>query len=67
MSNLNCFDTARKAEEMKDVLRSVGLNTKNPLLRIVTLGLTVIPEYKYSDLGLVDVMNTSLMPIFPNQ
>lgn len=67
MSNLNCFDTSNRAEEMKDVLRSVGLNTKNPLLRIVTLGLTVIPEYKYSDLGLVDVMNTSLMPIFPNQ
>lgn len=67
MSDSNCFDTAKRAEEMKDVLRSVGLNTKNPLLRIVTLGLTVIPEYKYSDLGLVDVMNTSLIPIFPNE
>ncbi len=67
MSDLNCFDTAKRAEEMKDVLRSVGLNTKNPLLRIVTLGLTVIPEYKYSDLGLVDVMNTTLIPIFPSK
>ncbi len=65
MSATDCFDTAERAEKMKDVLRSIGLDTINPLLRIVTLGLTVIPEYKYSDLGLVDVMNTKLIPIFP--
>ena len=67
MSAANCFDTAEQAEKMKDVLRSIGLGTSNPLLRIVTLGLTVIPEFKYSDLGLVDVMETKLIPIFPEQ
>lgn len=65
MSATDCFDTAERAEKMKDVLRSIGLDTLNPLLRIVTLGLTVIPAFKYSDLGLVDVMDTKLIPIFP--
>ena len=66
MSDTSTQETANRAEKMKDVLRSVGLDTFNPLLRIVTLGLTVIPEYKYSDLGLVDVVGTKLIPIFPN-
>lgn len=67
MSDKDGFETAKQATKVKETLRSLGLNTPNPLLRIVTLGLTVIPEYKYSDLGLVDVMNTSLMDIFPKQ
>lgn len=65
MSAVNCFETAKRAKKMKEVLRSIGLDTLNPLLRIVTLGLTVIPEFKYSDLGLVDVMQTKLISIFP--
>lgn len=65
MSTKDCFETAKQAEKMKETLRSIGLETMNPLLRIVTLGLTVIPEFKYSDLGLVDVLNTTLIPIFP--
>lgn len=65
MSAVDCFETAKRATHMKEVLRGIGLDTLNPLLRIVTLGLTVIPEFKYSDLGLVDVMETKLIPIFP--
>lgn len=66
MSATNCFDTAKQADEMKETLKSIGLNTLNPLLRIVTLGLTVIPEFKYSDLGLVDVLESKLIPVFPD-
>lgn len=65
MSNKNCFDTAKEGEAMTETLKGIGLNTMNPLLRIVTLGLTVIPEYKYSDLGLVDVLEGKLIPVFP--
>ncbi|HLQ39370.1 MAG TPA: adenine deaminase C-terminal domain-containing protein, partial [Tetragenococcus sp.] len=43
MSNKNCFDTAKEGEAMTETLKGIGLNTMNPLLRIVTLGLTVIP------------------------
>ncbi|AYW49788.1 adenine deaminase [Tetragenococcus halophilus] len=64
MSNKSCFDTAEEGERMKETLKSIGLNTLNPLLRIVTLGLTVIPKFKYSDLGLVDVLESQLIPVF---
>lgn len=36
---------------------------KNPLLRIVTLALTVIPKGKMSDLGLVDVSNKKIINV----
>lgn len=67
MSDKDCYETARRSDEVKVKLHELGLDAKNPLLRIVTLGLTVIPEYKYSDLGLVDVMDSSLMDIFPTE
>lgn len=65
MSNEDCFETAKKGKSMEEAIKSIGLNTLKPLLRIVTLGLTVMPEFKYSDLGLVDVLETKLIPIFP--
>lgn len=65
MSNKDCQETAKEGEAMKEVLRGIGLETLNPLLRIVTLGLTVIPEFKYSDLGLVDVLGSKLISVFP--
>jgi len=37
---------------------------ENPLLRIVTLALPVIPNVKMSDLGLVDVNAKQLIPLF---
>lgn len=51
--------------QMKDANRALGLvNMENPLLRIVTLALPVIPEVKMSDLGLVDVLNKEIIPLF---
>ena len=50
---------------MKKALNALGLPQKNPLLRIATMALPVIPEAKFSDLGLVDVMAKKLIPIFP--
>ena len=45
---------------------SLGLtDMENPLLRIVTLALPVIPDVKMSDLGLVSVAEQKLIPIFP--
>ena len=37
---------------------------ENPLLRIVTLALPVIPEVKMSDLGLVDVLTKKIIPFY---
>lgn len=50
---------------MKDANRALGLiDMENPLLRIVTLALPVIPNVKMSDLGLVDVLKKELIPLF---
>ena len=52
-------------KKMKEANRALGLvDMENPLLRIVTLALPVIPEVKMSDLGLVDVLAKELIPLF---
>lgn len=52
-------------EKMKRVMREIGLNElDNPLLRIAICALPVIPERKMSDLGLVDVLNKKLIPLY---
>lgn len=65
MSAVGCEETAARSLAMKKALHEIGLPMENPLLRIATLALPVIPEAKFSDLGLVDVMNKKLLPIFP--
>ena len=66
MTNLEAEELSRKASAMKEVERKLGLtDMENPLLRIVTLALPVIPEVKMSDLGLVSVAERKLIPIFP--
>ncbi|HIV87519.1 MAG TPA: amidohydrolase family protein [Candidatus Pygmaiobacter gallistercoris] len=57
--------TAAAATAMKQALRELGLEMTNPLLRIATLALPVVPAAKFTDLGLVDVMKKAFVPIFP--
>ncbi len=67
MSDLRPEELAVQSNAMKKALNDLGLPQKNPLLRIATMALPVIPTAKFSDLGLVDVMNRKLIPIFPPQ
>lgn len=58
-------ELAADSARMKEAIRSLGLTEmENPLLRIVTLALPVIPEAKMSDLGLVKVSTKELVPLF---
>lgn len=53
------------AQAMKEANRKLGMTEfENPLLRIVTLALPVIPNVKMSDLGLVDVNRKQLINMF---
>jgi adenine deaminase len=36
----------------------------NPLLRIVSLALPVVPFVKLTDLGMVDTTNQTMIPLF---
>ena len=58
-------ELAKDNQKMKEANRILGLTEmENPLLRIVTLALPVIPNVKMSDLGLVDVNAKQLIPLF---
>ncbi|MGL5244532.1 MAG: adenine deaminase, partial [Sarcina sp.] len=58
ISTKKCAELAKEALNMKDALRKLGLTEPpNPLLRIATLALPVIPKTKMSDLGIIDVDN----------
>lgn len=52
-------------KQMKEAIESLGLlGMENPLLRIVTLALPVIPDVKMSDLGLINVLTKEIIPFF---
>ena len=58
-------DLAEDSQKMKEANRALGLTgMENPLLRIVTLALPVIPNIKMSDLGMVDVLKKEFIPMF---
>ena len=65
MANIPIQVMAEKAEVLKVKLEDLGLTKmENPLLRIVTLALPVIPYAKMSDMGCVDVVKKSFIPLF---
>lgn len=54
-----------ESDQMKDAIRTLGLTElENPILRIVTLALPVVPDAKMTDLGLVKVTTKELLPLF---
>ncbi|MCR1899727.1 adenine deaminase [Irregularibacter muris] len=60
-----CEELAGEATQMKKALRDLGLTEiVNPLLRIATLALPVIPYAKMSDLGMVEVLTQEILPMF---
>ncbi len=65
LSKLTAEELAEKATEMKEANRKLGMTMwENPLLRIVTVALPVIPDVKMSDVGLIDVHKKSVLPVF---
>lgn len=65
MTRLDAEKLTAEAAKMKEVERGLGLTApENPLLRIVSLALPVIPDVKMSDLGLVSVAEQKILPLF---
>ncbi|MFP4200576.1 MAG: adenine deaminase [Clostridia bacterium] len=64
MSDATPEQMARSTERLKDTLRGMGIPGEDPLLRIATLTLAVIPEAKITDMGLVSVNDQELVPLF---
>lgn len=65
MTKLEAEALTKEAARMKEIERQMGITVPvNPLLRIVSLALPVIPNVKMSDLGLVDVARQTVLPLF---
>lgn len=65
MSDKKCEYLAEQSTKMKNALRALGLvKLENPLLRIATVALPVIPNVKMSDLGIIDVLNKKIVDMF---
>ncbi len=65
ISLLPAKELAVDSKKMKEANEALGLvGMENPLLRIVTLALPVIPNVKMSDLGLIDVLSKTIIPFF---
>ena len=65
ISLLSAEELAIESKKMKEANEMLGLvGMENPLLRIVTLALPIIPNVKMSDLGLIDVLSKQIIPFF---
>ncbi|PSW18811.1 adenine deaminase [Photobacterium sanctipauli] len=66
MSTLDCQSLAVEGEKLKEAVLTLGFREAvNPLLRIATIALPVIPKAKLSDKGLINVETKSFVPLFP--
>jgi adenine deaminase len=64
LSPLPVEKLAPRVAELKNTMNDMGLGGENPLLRVATLTLAVIPEAKLTDMGLVEVETQKLLPLF---
>ena len=64
LSPLPCDELVDRVDAMNAALRSLGIGTRNPVMRIVCLALPVIPKGKFTDRGLVDVDEQAFVPLF---
>ncbi len=64
MSKLSCEELTIEIEKMKEIAKQLGIESKNPLLRIATLALPVIPNAKITDKGLVEVNTQKIVSLF---
>lgn len=64
MSDLPPEQLAERTDRIKATLREMGIPGPDPLLRIATLTLAVIPKAKITDKGLVSVDEQKIVPLF---
>lgn len=65
MSTLDCQSLVEAGETMKQAVLTLGFREAvNPLLRIATIALPVVPKAKLSDRGMIDVQTKTFVPLF---
>jgi len=64
MANVPAEVCIEQVETLNRVLETAGIESTNPVMRLATAALPVIPNIKITDLGLVDVNNVSFLELF---
>jgi adenine deaminase len=66
MSNERAEIVAQKASRMVEEFKQCGCKLNNAYMQLSLLALVVIPELRISDLGIVDVREFAIVPLFVN-
>lgn len=64
MSNKSVEDVCAKISELEKASRSIGCEIADPFMSMAFLSLSVIPEIKITDKGLIDVKNFEVTDLF---
>ncbi len=63
LSEKGVKDTALGLKKVRESLRALGYRHSNPIMSLGTLGLPVSPALKLTDMGLVDVRQSVVVPL----
>jgi adenine deaminase len=63
MSDAPLAEVHRRLSEIEETLRSLGVGLEAPFMSLSFLALSVIPDLKITDRGLVDVKRSQLVPL----
>ena len=63
MSDRPLLEVYERLARMEAMLLAMGVTLKSPFMSISFLALSVIPDLKLTDRGLVDVKNFRLLPL----
>ncbi|UCH24354.1 MAG: adenine deaminase [Trueperaceae bacterium] len=63
LSDAPITEVASEFEALEEALRNLGMRHKNPLLLLTILPLTVSPNYKISDRGMIDVEGRKVLEL----
>jgi len=64
MSDRPLSEVHRLSQELKKAAKSLGTKLPDPFMTLSFLALPVIPALKITDLGLVDVRQFKIVPLF---
>ena len=55
---------AGETRKLKETIQSFGIDAVSPIIQVAAFALPVIPEIRLTDMGLVDVIHQSWIPLF---
>ncbi len=64
MSKKGLKEMAGETRKLKETIQSFGIDAVSPIIQVAAFALPVIPEIRLTDMGLVDVIHQSWIPLF---